>query len=92
MATTSHFTTVEKFEAKLAKLATNHSLDYSEADEVILTRRLENAYNEILSALAARGLSVVQILLHSGMLRIAGGEASLRMRLTGLRFLTVVQS
>jgi len=61
MATTSHFTTVEKFEAKLAKLATNHSLDYSEADEVILTRRLEDAYNEILSALAARGLSVVQI-------------------------------
>ncbi len=57
----NHFTTTEKLAAKLAKVAADNKLAFSAAEIVIYTRRLESAYDIILGALRARGLSAANV-------------------------------
>jgi hypothetical protein len=61
MATTLHFTTLEKFQDRISKLLANHSLVINATDTSIMTDRLNYAYNAIEDALMARGLTAVQI-------------------------------
>ena len=58
---TVHFTTDTLFAAKLAKVAADNKLEFNAAEIVIYTRRLENAYDIILGALRARGLSAANV-------------------------------
>ncbi len=59
--TTSHFTTLEIFIAKIKKIAADHQMELTVVDKDTAQRRLENAYDEIEGALISRGLTVVQI-------------------------------
>ena len=58
---TVHFTTSDIFKDKLAKLAADNNLDFSLEDEIVLDRRLENAYNAIEGVLLSRGLDLISI-------------------------------
>jgi len=59
--TTVHFTTLEKLQRKISKLATDNNLVFNANDVEALTHRLESAYNEIEAVLMQRGLTEVQI-------------------------------
>ena len=55
------FTDTDTFETKLKKLAADHDMTLTAADSTIAARRLQDAYNIILAALMARGLTKAQV-------------------------------
>lgn len=57
----NNFTTTDKLEDKIKKLASDHRMTLSAQDSIEAARRLTQAYNEILGALLSRGLSKTQI-------------------------------
>jgi hypothetical protein len=61
MAETTHFTTLEKFQNKISKLATDNSLEFNTNDVERMRQRLEFAYNIIEAALMERGLTQIQV-------------------------------
>ncbi len=56
-----HFTTTEKLTKKLAKVAADLNLEFEKDEVEIITRRLNSAYDIILSALLVRGLTAAQV-------------------------------